>query len=174
VSVHPSEQIVEPMSAWVTAGLTAPGVHRRSGSTYKPVPRTRQGPEPESVGTGWRAAAPVVIGGVVLVVLVGLVGLVGEGGEAVVVVVGAGLVLCHSVVSSRSCHPVIPAMSPHRRRQVGPRFGWGLQEPGGPKPDDYQENATHYCYSCVTYFLSHRSCRAPPVAHGHSPRAVER
>ena len=39
VVVHPDVQIVDPMSAWVTAGLVAPGVHVGSGRTYSPLPR---------------------------------------------------------------------------------------------------------------------------------------
>jgi hypothetical protein len=31
-ALYPLTQIVRPMVAWVTAGLSAPGVHRGSGS----------------------------------------------------------------------------------------------------------------------------------------------
>jgi len=34
--VHPDRQIVRPIVAWVTAGLSAPGVQRGSGSENTP------------------------------------------------------------------------------------------------------------------------------------------
>ena len=40
--VQPLTQIVRPIVAWVTAGLSAPGVQRGSGDEYLPCPRARQ------------------------------------------------------------------------------------------------------------------------------------
>jgi len=44
VDVQPARQMVEPMLAWVTAGLTAPGVHRGSGRASSPAPIERHEP----------------------------------------------------------------------------------------------------------------------------------
>jgi hypothetical protein len=37
LEVNPLLQIVDPMSAWFTCGLTAPGVQRESGSGNDPT-----------------------------------------------------------------------------------------------------------------------------------------
>ena len=49
VAVQPLRQMVEPIRACVTAGLSAPGVQRGSGREYRPEPTARQ----LSAG-GWR------------------------------------------------------------------------------------------------------------------------
>jgi hypothetical protein len=49
VRVHPRRQIVEPIVDCVTAGLSAPGVQRASGSEYTPLPCARQ-----RLAAGWR------------------------------------------------------------------------------------------------------------------------
>jgi len=38
LDVHPDRQIVELIVSCVTAGFTAPGVHRGSGRAYSPEP----------------------------------------------------------------------------------------------------------------------------------------
>jgi hypothetical protein len=49
VAVQPPRQMVERMVRCVTEGLTAPGVHRESGSAYSPDPVAWQDPD-----DGWR------------------------------------------------------------------------------------------------------------------------
>ena len=39
VEVQPEEQIVDPIVRCVTAGFSAPGVQRGSGSSNRPLPR---------------------------------------------------------------------------------------------------------------------------------------
>src|SRR5579875_584465 len=53
VSVHPARQIVWPIVAGVTAGLSAPGVQRGSGRENSPVPRAWQDPGAGCACTCW-------------------------------------------------------------------------------------------------------------------------
>jgi hypothetical protein len=56
VAVQPERQIVEPIVAWVTAGLTAPGVHRGSGRPDSPLPTIRHEPRRGWAWTSWPLA----------------------------------------------------------------------------------------------------------------------
>lgn len=57
VEVQPLEQIVELIVAGLTAGFSAPGVHLRSGSLYRPEPRWWQLP---AAGWDWKLWALAV------------------------------------------------------------------------------------------------------------------
>src|SRR2546430_1677369 len=72
VAVQPDRQTVELIVAWVTAGLTVPGVQRRSGRAYSPWPIAWHEPRAGWACTTWplaveyesplgaRPAAPVI------------------------------------------------------------------------------------------------------------------
>lgn len=76
VAVHPDTQIVRPMLAWLTAGLTAPGVRAEFGRTA-PAPLTVIPPAGRA-GTGPAVTANfggAVVGGRLTEALVGALGL---------------------------------------------------------------------------------------------------
>jgi hypothetical protein len=76
VAVHPDTQIVRPMLAWLTAGLTAPGVRAEFGRTA-PAPLTVIPPAGRA-GTGPAVTANfggAVVGGRHTEALVGALGL---------------------------------------------------------------------------------------------------